>query len=233
MHKLYEKLTNKEFICDNCIINLYNCDFKKFKAWADSCHNIPSLNSLVGDESILNTLKQLGIKMPLVNVRPCIFFSCESIASHQYYWKTPGHQDWPTTLGSLNGVTVWVPLVDVTKELGALQVAPGSHLNGFYNDIVNFGPGIGMKNDIPDDLYSDIPMNIGDVLIFNYFTVHRSGINSYKDKIRWSIQLRFDDAEEDTFIKRGLPRYSKQIRDDSNIDLNFPNINQLQKTFKI
>jgi ectoine hydroxylase-related dioxygenase (phytanoyl-CoA dioxygenase family) len=48
---------------------------------------------------------------------------------------TPWHQDqhyWP--LDTANTVTMWMPLVDVTQEMGAMRFACGSHRDGYLGD---------------------------------------------------------------------------------------------------
>jgi hypothetical protein len=49
---------------------------------------------------------------------------------------TPWHQDqhyWP--LDTSNTVTMWMPLVDVTPEMGTLRFATGSHREGYLGDL--------------------------------------------------------------------------------------------------
>ena len=83
--------------------------------------------------------------------------------------------------GSLNSVVVWVPLMDVSREIGALEIIPGSHLwglqesreEGWYRHIEG----------LPDDVYQPVEMNAGDVLIFSVFLVGQH-LDS-KKRIRW------------------------------------------------
>ncbi len=49
---------------------------------------------------------------------------------------TPWHQDqyyWP--LDTVNTVTMWMPLIDITEEMGMLTFASGSHRAGFVENI--------------------------------------------------------------------------------------------------
>ena len=49
---------------------------------------------------------------------------------------TPWHQDqhyWP--LVTDNTITMWMPLVDVTYEMGTMHFASGSHKNGYLGDL--------------------------------------------------------------------------------------------------
>ena len=61
-----------------------------------------------------------------MSVRPVMFFNHPRLATQEFYWKTPPHQDWRSMQGSLDSVVVWVALVDVDAALGALEVVPGS-----------------------------------------------------------------------------------------------------------
>lgn len=50
--------------------------------------------------------------------------------------QTPWHQDqyyWP--LDTMNTITMWMPLVDVPKEMGAMSFAAGSHIPGSIGHI--------------------------------------------------------------------------------------------------
>lgn len=204
----------REETTDQKIISLFKEKKDSFLGWTNVCHNLFSLHRLASSKKIEKVLIENGIKKPIINTRPLISLSCKQIAEKESYWKVAEHQDWPSTRGSLNGVTIWIPLVDVDRNLGALEVCKGSHLNGLQEHIIECVPII--KN--YDKEFQSIPMEVGDVLIFNYFTVHKSGENLFKDKIRWSAHLRYDDAAEKTFIERNFPKYKKEIRSDDGLD---------------
>ena len=51
---------------------------------------------------------------------------------------TPWHQDhyyWPLKVEGIKAVTMWMPLVDVPIEMGALTFASGSHTQGFLGHL--------------------------------------------------------------------------------------------------
>lgn len=51
---------------------------------------------------------------------------------------TPWHQDhyyWPLAIEGIQAVTMWMPLVDVPVEMGALTFASGSHTEGFLGHL--------------------------------------------------------------------------------------------------
>ena len=54
----------------------------------------------------------------------------DKIAVSGGYFGLTSHQDYWSVQGSLDGVVVWIPLVDVDKEIFPLEVAPQLHLRG-------------------------------------------------------------------------------------------------------
>ena len=48
-------------------------------------------------------------------------------------WIRHAHDDAEYFQGSLNAVTVWIPLQDIDSEIGPLDIFPGSHKNGSLN----------------------------------------------------------------------------------------------------
>ena len=86
-------------------------------------------------------------------------------------------------------VNCWMPLVDVTQDMGALQFVRGSHKWGTLH---REGPEkIGEEHYSPEDVVT-CPANLGGVLLYHKETAHRSVINT-TDKVRWSIDIRFSD----------------------------------------
>jgi ectoine hydroxylase-related dioxygenase (phytanoyl-CoA dioxygenase family) len=101
--------------------------------------------------------------------------------------------------GSSNACVIWVPLVDCSKELGALQVLPSSHKNGLQTTSVENG--FGMVD--VDGTWTDLECKAGDAVIFHSMLVHRSGQHS-SDNIRWSCHFRYNDLLDPAFIERGF-----------------------------
>lgn len=107
----------------------------------------------------------------------------------------PWHQDsayMPNTETDTH-LTVWLPLVDVKTENGALQFLPGSHKSGLqtYHRV----PGEAFAVPVLSPTSSDtdihtLEMKKGDLLVFNNLVFHRSLFN-HSDIIRWSVDFRF------------------------------------------
>ena len=182
--KVFNLHTDKE------LIDLYAKDFERYYDLAKKCGKLLSLHQTASCELIFDALCKFGIGCPLVNTKPLVSFSCKSLSDNDYrYWKIPAHQDYESTWGTTNGLTCWVPLVDVDEELGPLEVIPGSHTNGLYEHISRYE----IKDPVEGDFVS-LPMNVGDALFMSYFLVHRSGLNVRDDKIRLSVHFRYDDV---------------------------------------
>ena len=82
--------------------------------------------------------------------------------------------------------------VDTTQVAGGAQTVPaGSYKTGVRQDLIS------------DDIESgknvvDVECEPGDVVLFSNILVHRGGINS-TDKIRWSLDWRFQDSSKSTY----------------------------------
>jgi ectoine hydroxylase-related dioxygenase (phytanoyl-CoA dioxygenase family) len=228
--RLYLHTPKSEPVTHETIIDLFRNDTAGFKACAQQCQCLASVFRLAYSKGLTKFLNEVaGIELPTMNTKPLVSFSSKGTAQKTPYWYVGAHQDWPSTQGSLNGVTVWTPLVEVTGSLGPLELIPESHLQGFREHKEN--EGVPLLVDKSEGWIS-VPMNPGDVLVFSYFTVHRSGLNG-SDKIRWSMHFRYDDASDPTFIDRKYPKTHIWQRLDRVIEPGFPSAEQVQNRFKL
>jgi phytanoyl-CoA hydroxylase len=193
-----------------------------------TCQHLISLHRLSLRETIVSQLAALGVETPSICTRPVLYFNSRLLAKSELYYKSPPHQDWRSMQGSLNAIVVWVPLADVSRELGALEIIPGSHLWGlqesredaWYRHIEG----------LRDDQYESIEMEAGDVLFFSAFLIHRSG-NNVTDSIRWSCHFRYNDLEEPTFVSRKYPNPYTYAPQQELVTKDFPSTQELQKVF--
>ncbi|MCE7042087.1 phytanoyl-CoA dioxygenase family protein [Dyadobacter sp. CY312] len=91
------------------------------------------------DESVRNyTLaKRFGkIAADLLGVENVRLYHDQALYKEPGGGFTPWHQDqyyWP--LDTNNTVTMWMPLIDITEEMGMLTFASGSHKSGFVENM--------------------------------------------------------------------------------------------------
>lgn len=111
-------------------------------------------------------------------------------------YTTPAHQDWIPIQGCQETYTCWLPMSDIPRQLGGLQINAGSHCGGVYNFKPAMGAG-GMEiTDALDEaewVYS--PTCQGDVIIFHSLTVHK-GMPNTTDRFRMSIDGRYQRVSD-------------------------------------
>lgn len=105
---------------------------------------------------------------------------------------TPPHQDFPFIQGAAETYTTWIPLGDVPRTLGGLQVNLGTHRGGVFAHHITFGAG-GMGIDpaeLPDGWHT-ADYRVGDLLLFHSHMVHRALPNLSPDRLRLSVDFRY------------------------------------------
>jgi ectoine hydroxylase-related dioxygenase (phytanoyl-CoA dioxygenase family) len=98
-------------------------------------------------------------------------------------------------------LTCWVPLVDAPAAMGCLRVIPDQHDaaagkgRGLLEHVKDADYGTTIRPDLlpPPLLETAVAceMRRGDILLMHHFTPHRSAPNLSADRVRWSIDLRF------------------------------------------
>ena len=121
-----------------------------------------------------------------------------------------------------NGLVIWIPLSDITPDLGPLQVCPKSHHEGELKVVQNKNlPGdvstVSVDEVKPEYIakYSimDVEIKKGDVLFFDTELFHRSGVNT-SNRMRFSCQIRHAINTAEDFVPfRQTKTYSKFVLD--------------------
>ena len=121
-----------------------------------------------------------------------------------------------------NGLVIWIPLSDITPDLGPLQVCPKSHHEGELKVVQNKNlPGdastVSVDEVGPEYIakYSimDVEIKKGDVLFFDTELFHRSGVNT-SNRMRFSCQVRHAINTAEDFVPfRQTKTYSKFVLD--------------------
>lgn len=148
-----------------------------------------------------------------------------------YFGLVP-HQDFPSVQGSLDGVVVWLPLVNVDRDNYPLELIPRSHFEGVlpareHNNST-------WETDTSryrEEDYLPVEVNEGDVVFMSLFTIHRSSKKGEPGRLRLAASTRFDNADERTFIERCYPTaYTRAVRREQYFP-GFPTAAQVAKIY--
>jgi phytanoyl-CoA hydroxylase len=220
-------VSEKEF--EAALYQFFREDTEGFINCGKTCQHLVSLHRLALSEPLIARLRDFGIERPNICTRPVIFFNSSHLAKSESYYKAPPHQDWRSMQGSLNAMVVWVPLIDIGKDLGALGIVPGSHLAGLLDSVQD--DWYRTVKGTTDDQYVPVEVEAGDALFFSAFLLHRSGGNT-TDSIRWSCHFRYNDLDEQTFVERKYPNPYIYKPEQELITKDFPTKVQLQQLFR-
>jgi len=115
---------------------------------------------------------------------------------NQQFTVVPWHQD-SGYFGAQSAtsliLTCWIPLVPVHADNGCMQVIPGTHRESLHQHTLENCEGQFLELDaavVDESRAVTLPMQPGDVLIFNNLVFHRS-LPSISPEIRWSIDVRY------------------------------------------
>lgn len=127
---------------------------------------------------------------------PLPLFICRNIFPQAEAYTTPAHQDYVHIQGTFRNYACWVPMGDCDGELGGLAIAEGTHKLGLLDLRPALGAGALETVGDFEGLWRWSPFRAGDVLIHNCLTVHRGVPNRSKDRMRLSIDYRFQPVSE-------------------------------------
>ena len=219
-----------EEVFNNFLYRLFDEDIECLSNSGKQIQHLISLHSLSLQSKVIELLKQTGVQTPIISTRPVLYFNHPKLAKQKVFHTVDAHQDWRSMQGSLNSVVIWIPLVDINKDLGALEILPGSHLDGLRTDHIENGFGMVSLSKEENDKLVSVEIKTGDALLFSSFLIHQSG-NNITNKPRWSCHFRYNDLEDTTFINRKYahPYIYKPIEE--LITKDFPSKEELIKIF--
>ncbi len=214
---------------EQAMFDLFEADFNTFVNTGKQAQHLISLHRLGTEPKLINLLKSLGYDFPMIGVRPAMQFNSRYLSKGGSHWKLGAHQDWRTGQGSLDSIVMWFPMVDCGEALGSLQILPASHKDGLLKADTSGYLG-SIQEELPEDAYVQTSFEVGDLLVFSAFLVHRSGENVTKN-IRWSVQLRYNNMAEPTFQERGFPMPYIYKPEADLVTPDFPQKQQLETVF--
>ena len=120
--------------------------------------------------------------------------------------KTYGwHQEIFYTIPDTHFVQTWCPLIrNTTIDNGTIEVCPGSHKEGIAKQSWNISKDRAKQILVDTKVVQKykakaLPMKIGDLMFFDPHLFHRSGNNTTKDQIRFSLVGMWNDTTSKKF----------------------------------
>ena len=115
------------------------------------------------------------------------------------------HQEIFYTIPETKFIQTWCPLIrNTTIENGTIEVCEGSHKEGIAKQTWNEIDGRATQIIVNEDIVKKykqkkLPMLKGEILFFDPHMFHRSGHNSTKDEIRFSLVGMWNDTTYEKF----------------------------------
>lgn len=216
---------------DKAMYALFEKDFDAFVNTGKTVQHLISLHRLGTDPKITAQLQELGLTNPIIGVRPAMQFNSRFLSKNgSKHWKLDPHQDWRTGQGSLDSAVIWFPLVPANKELGSVQVMPGSHFKGLM-DADTSGYQGGILADLNHSEFVQTELEVGDIVVFSTLLIHQSG-NNTTDLIRWSVQFRYNNLDDASFIERAYPMAYIYKPEEELLTPGFPSLADIKEVFE-
>lgn len=168
----------------------------------DDVQRLESVHRLPHHPHVIALYRTLFGGEVLVHARHII----RMITPHPAVFPTPQHQDFPLIQGTSNTWTCWFPLGDCPRSMGSLIVSRGSHKLGYLPIEPAKGAGGHAAQTCAgetDWVVGDF--EIGDVLTFPAFAVHRALPSKLRDRIRLSFDVRYQPLSDPVESKSLLP----------------------------
>lgn len=106
-----------------------------------------------------------------------------------------------------NGLIVWIPLQNVDKKIGTLDVCVSSHKEGFIEPTHSgtYGNIQPSKKFLDEQIVKkfeklSVKMNVGDALFVSMLTIHKSGSMEQANKFRFTLTTRIHNTYSNDFV---------------------------------
>lgn len=168
----------------------------------DRIIRIEEFHQLSHTPALLGVFQSIFNEPPLVHPRNI----ARVIFPQSVEYTTPPHQDYIHIQGTTNFWTAWFSLGDCPRTLGGLAVLAGSHRDGLFEMHPAKGAGgLGIDTDELDYEWVSSEMKAGDVIMFHSHTVHKGLPNVSEDKIRVSVDFRYQGVSQPVTHSSLLP----------------------------
>jgi hypothetical protein len=200
---------NKDIkILDKILLDILKIDNKLIGELYDTVSYSSSFLKLVSDSDIeeyVRSLLELSKRNTIYSWTHRVRIDAPKDERRTYGW----HQEIFYTIPETKFIQTWCPLIrDTTIENGTIEVCEGSHKEGIAKQTWNEIEGRATQIIVNEEVVAKykqkkIPMKKGEILFFDPHMFHRSGHNSTKDEVRFSLVGMWNDT---TFLKFRAPR---------------------------
>jgi ectoine hydroxylase-related dioxygenase (phytanoyl-CoA dioxygenase family) len=124
------------------------------------------------------------------------------------YDRLPPHQEFNYSRGSIDSLVAWSPLFAVSVEHFPLEIIEGSHKKGLIpHKLIGANTALDTLNsdDYKDHEFTRLAVDVGDVVLFSSFLIHRTGknyINEVDLPVRIAANFQFNNLLEQSIIGR-------------------------------
>ncbi len=131
---------------------------------------------------------------------------CRIIFPQNNTYSTPPHQDFVHIQGTTETYSCWMPLGECPTKLGGLAIQPSSHISEPYEYHLALGAGgLGVDSEQLNDDWLTADYEAGDALVFHSLTIHKSLPNLTPDRLRLSLDHRYQAVSEPIAVHNLLP----------------------------
>ena len=164
-----------------------------FAVMYDDLQKLESFHAFAHDAGIVNVVRRVVGEDVLAHPRHI----ARVIFPSATRYTTPPHQDFVHIQGTPQVYTAWMPLDDTDEVLGGLAILAGSHQQGVYEVRRALGAGgLGVDTESLGLEWVGGDMRAGDLLLFHSLCVHRGRDNLSSNRIRLSLDYRYQGASQ-------------------------------------
>jgi hypothetical protein len=195
-------------ILDKILLDILKIDNKLIGELYDTVSYSSSFLKLVSDSDIeeyARSLLGLSKRNTIYSWAHRVRIDPPKDERRTYGW----HQEIFYTIPETKFIQTWCPIIrDTTIENGTIEVCEGSHKEGIAKQTWNEIEGRATQIIVNEEVVAKykqkkVPMKKGEILFFDPHMFHRSGHNSTKDEVRFSLVGMWNDT---TYHKFKAPR---------------------------
>jgi ectoine hydroxylase-related dioxygenase (phytanoyl-CoA dioxygenase family) len=165
-----------------------------------------TFHALALDPGLMALLETLFGETPLAHPRNIARIIFPQNTLH----TTPSHQDYIHIQGTEETYTAWIPLGDCPIPMGSLAVLAGSHREGILPVHQAYGAGgVGIDTGGLSNAWVGGDFASGDVILFHSLTVHKALPNLSPDRIRLSVDFRYQPLSHPVDESSLLPHHNQ------------------------